>query len=95
VLAISHHPTALVLELVLGTPLAAKPTSKHLLRCKWQDGEVFQAAAVVKICGGVASALAYLHARGIAHGGEQSCKDGNTRLACTHAALDGPAILNQ
>lgn len=58
----------LVLELVQGKPLAGRPTSQHLLRCKWDADASFSPAAALRICHGVASALAYMHSRGIAHG---------------------------
>eukprot|EP00879_Flechtneria_rotunda_P002096 GHRR01002276.1.p1 GENE.GHRR01002276.1~~GHRR01002276.1.p1 ORF type:complete len:263 (+),score=89.66 GHRR01002276.1:228-1016(+) len=58
----------LVLELVHGKPLAGRPTSQHLLRCKWQGDQVFTLQQCLKICHGVASALCYLHSKAISHG---------------------------
>ncbi|KAF6263001.1 hypothetical protein COO60DRAFT_1698969 [Scenedesmus sp. NREL 46B-D3] len=58
----------LVLELVHGKPLADRPTSRHLLRCKWGGDVSFSLPAALSICHGVAGALAYLHSLGIAHG---------------------------
>eukprot|EP00775_Hariotina_reticulata_P004107 gene4107-4353_t len=58
----------LVLELVHGKPLAAKPTSEHLLRCKWAEEDVFAGTQVLKVCHGIAGALAYLHSQGTCHG---------------------------
>ncbi|KAF8062034.1 Zadh2 [Scenedesmus sp. PABB004] len=58
----------MVLELVHGAPLAGRPTSEHLLRCKWADGAVFSPGRALAVARGVAGALAYLHARGLAHG---------------------------
>ncbi|KAI8475016.1 MAG: hypothetical protein J3K34DRAFT_517665 [Monoraphidium minutum] len=58
----------LVQQLVRGKPLAAKPTSEHLLRCKWPADAAFSLAAALAVCRGLAGALAYLHARRICHG---------------------------
>lgn len=64
----SFVPSALILHLCLGAPLAAKPTSKHLLRCKWDESISYSVGKSVKIALGVASALSYLHDKNIAHG---------------------------
>ena len=64
----SKVPSALVLDLCKGTPLAKKPTSKHLLRCRWDESITYPVGKSVKIAQGTASALSYLHSRSIAHG---------------------------
>ena len=58
----------MVLELVQGAPLAGRPTSQHLLRCKWEPDRVFDGPTALQLCHGVASALAYLHSCSICHG---------------------------
>ncbi|GFH12599.1 protein kinase domain-containing protein, partial [Haematococcus lacustris] len=58
----------LLMDLVPGQPLAAKPTSQHLLRCKWRPDTQFSLQQAVAIGTALSSALAYLHARCICHG---------------------------
>ena len=58
----------LVRRLVAGAPLALKPTSEHLLRCKWAPGAAFAPADALAIAAGVAGALRHLHARRVCHG---------------------------
>lgn len=58
----------LLLDLVDGAPLAAKPTSAHLLRCKWVPGTSFSPAEALAVAGDVAGALAHLHSRRVCHG---------------------------
>lgn len=69
----SHPQIALVMDLAPGGPLADKPNSASLLRCRWPDAALkhhgaYPAKGVFKVARGVASALAYLHAMGVAHG---------------------------
>jgi hypothetical protein len=60
----------LVLDLVQGSPLAAKPTSQHLLRCKWAPGTRFTVKEALGISTSLASALEHLHERvGLGAGG--------------------------
>jgi hypothetical protein len=64
---------ALVMDLVRGGPLADKPNSASLLRCRWPDAALkrhggYPARGALEVARGVASALAYLHAMGVAHG---------------------------
>ncbi|EFJ52843.1 hypothetical protein VOLCADRAFT_86211 [Volvox carteri f. nagariensis] len=68
VLAKVKYPPGLVLRLASGNPLAHKPTSKHLLRCKWGDDVRFAPHRALLLAVAVADALAYLHAAGICHG---------------------------
>lgn len=58
----------LVLRLDAGRPLASKPTSQHLLRCKWEPAALISCQALITICSHVCSALAYLHSRHMCHG---------------------------
>ncbi|GFH08814.1 protein kinase domain-containing protein, partial [Haematococcus lacustris] len=74
----------LLMDLVPGQPLAAKPTSQHLLRCnhvitmvpgvmvvlalRWRPDTQFSLQQVLAIGTALSSALAYLHARCICHG---------------------------
>lgn len=51
-----------------GSPLAAKPTSQHLLRCKWGDDVRFPPRRALGLAAAVADALRYCHAAGICHG---------------------------
>ena len=69
VLAAIEEPHALVLNRVAGQPLAQKPNLQVLLRCRWAPGLEFRAAWIAGVAHGVASALAYLHAHCICHGG--------------------------
>ncbi|GLC44711.1 hypothetical protein PLESTB_000972000 [Pleodorina starrii] len=68
VLAKVAHPPGLVLRLASGNPLAHKPTSKHLLRCKWGDDVRFAPRRALLLAVAVADALAYIHAAGVCHG---------------------------
>ncbi|GLI66354.1 hypothetical protein VaNZ11_010126 [Volvox africanus] len=68
VLAKVKHPPGLVLRLASGNPLAHKPTSKNLLRCKWGDDVRFAPRRALLLAVAVADALAYIHAAGVCHG---------------------------
>ncbi|GAX81710.1 hypothetical protein CEUSTIGMA_g9138.t1 [Chlamydomonas eustigma] len=59
---------AVVMEIYNGAPLAAKPTSEHLLRCKWDPNKSISCGYAHKVALGVSSALAYLHGLFICHG---------------------------
>lgn len=48
--------------------MALKPTSQHLLRCKWGVDERFPLPLLLRIMTGVAEALEHCHSRHIAHG---------------------------
>ncbi|KAF5829159.1 hypothetical protein DUNSADRAFT_16484 [Dunaliella salina] len=58
----------LVMDIISGQPMAAKPTSKHLLRCRWAEGERFEASLLLQIAKDLAAALGYLHSLHICHG---------------------------
>ncbi|KAG2445258.1 hypothetical protein HYH02_008726 [Chlamydomonas schloesseri] len=68
VLARVEQPHGLVLRLESGSPLALKPTSQHLLRCKWGDDVRFPPRRALGLAAAVADALRYCHAAGICHG---------------------------
>ncbi|PNH08307.1 Leucine-rich repeat-containing protein 1 [Tetrabaena socialis] len=68
VLARVERPAGLVLRLETGVPLALKPTSQHLLRCKWADELAFQPRRALSLALAVADALRYCHAGGVCHG---------------------------
>lgn len=69
VLAKLDNPSiGLVLEFVDAIPLAEKPNSQSLLRCRWNDGILFSLNFVCNVAAGVASALEHMHARGVLHG---------------------------
>ncbi|GIL63161.1 hypothetical protein Vafri_17275 [Volvox africanus] len=68
VLAKVKHPPGLVLRLASGNPLAHKPTSKNLLRCKWGDDVRFAPRRALLLAVAVADALAYIHSAGVCHG---------------------------
>ncbi|KAG2501926.1 hypothetical protein HYH03_000424 [Edaphochlamys debaryana] len=63
-----EHPSGLVLRLESGKPLAHKPTSAHLLRCKWADETRFPLPRALALAARVADALRYCHAAGVCHG---------------------------
>eukprot|EP00955_Chlamydomonas_euryale_P023859 251135-Chlamydomonas_euryale.AAC.2 len=48
------------MRVVGGAPLANKPTSAHLLRCRWDAGTTLTARFATKVAAGTAAALAYL-----------------------------------
>ena len=51
-----------------GEPLAFKPTSQHLLRCKWADHVRFTPRHGLAVVVAVADALGYCHSVGVCHG---------------------------
>jgi len=68
VLGDTQEPHAIVLRFVAGATIADRPNSESLLRCRWAPGTSYTAAWVARVGACVASALAYMHARGICHG---------------------------
>ena len=68
VIGIIDHPHALVMERVIGTPLALKPNFQSLLRCRWTPEQKFTMQLVLNVAQSVASALSYLHSQHICHG---------------------------
>ncbi|GFR43459.1 hypothetical protein Agub_g4542 [Astrephomene gubernaculifera] len=68
VLARVRYPPGLVLRLETGSPLAHKPTSQHLLRCKWGDDVRFAPRRALLLAAAVADALRYCHEAGVCHG---------------------------
>lgn len=62
------EPLGLVLEFVEGAPLADKPNSASLLRCRWALDACFSLDFVLNCAAGVAGALEGMHARGLLHG---------------------------
>ncbi|KAK9811060.1 hypothetical protein WJX73_010040 [Symbiochloris irregularis] len=61
-------PSALVVDRVFGTPLAAKPNHASLLRCRWDADTTFAPGTALSIVLGIARALEYLHSLNICHG---------------------------
>lgn len=57
-----------IMEYVDGFPLADKPNSESLLRCRWKPGQVFSISFVLKCLSSVAGGLHHMHSRCIAHG---------------------------
>lgn len=51
-----------------GVPMALKPTSQHLLRCKWADDVRFEVRPALAVARAVADALRYCHGKGVCHG---------------------------
>jgi serine/threonine protein kinase len=49
-------------------PLADRPDSTSVLKCKWATDAIFTPEAVMRIGANIARALEYLHSKGIAHG---------------------------
>ncbi len=58
----------IIMEFVDGSPLAEKPNSESLLRCRWKPGQVFSISFVLKCLSSVAGGLHHMHSRCIAHG---------------------------
>lgn len=63
-----EDPKGLVVERVFGKPLAEKPNLESLLRCRWEARRTYAVRFVHQVARDVAGALAFLHARHIAHG---------------------------
>jgi serine/threonine protein kinase len=68
-----------------GRSLAEKPNLVSLLRCRWGKGRRLAAPFVLRAATDVASALEYMHARGICHG--------DVYAHNVLAAEDGTAVL--
>lgn len=68
VLARLNDPLGLVMDFVDAKPLAEKPNSHSLLRCRWNKDILFSLSFVFNVATGVASALEHMHARGVLHG---------------------------
>jgi serine/threonine protein kinase len=62
------RPIGVIMDLVTGTPLAAKPNHTSVLRCRWDLHAQFPIAFVLRCARDVASALEHLHSKGICHG---------------------------
>ena len=93
VLAKLDTPLGLVMEYVEGSPLAEKPNSESLLRCRWAPETSFTLSFVLNVATGVSSALEAMHARGLVHGDVYAHnvladKDGNSVLCDYGAAED-------
>ncbi|CAM9733440.1 unnamed protein product, partial [Laminaria digitata] len=58
----------LVMERVVGKPLAEKPDFSSVLRCRWGPGRRFEPVLVLAVLLQVARAMSYLHEKGICHG---------------------------
>eukprot|EP00752_Nemacystus_decipiens_P006044 g5455.t1 len=58
----------LVMERVVGQPLAEKPDFSSVLRCRWGPGRRFEPVLVLAVLLQVARAMSYLHEKSICHG---------------------------
>eukprot|EP00903_Cladosiphon_okamuranus_P020128 g18482.t1 len=58
----------LVMERVVGQPLAEKPDFSSVLRCRWGSGRRFEPILVLAVLLQVARAMSYLHEKSICHG---------------------------
>ncbi|CAM9203885.1 unnamed protein product, partial [Hapterophycus canaliculatus] len=58
----------LVMERVVGQPLAEKPDFTSVLRCRWGSGRRFEPVLVLAVLLQVARAMSYLHEKAICHG---------------------------
>jgi len=61
-------PLGIIMEYVDGTPMAEKPNSESLLRCRWEKGLSFSLEFVLNVAAGLASALEAMHSKGVIHG---------------------------
>lgn len=61
-------PTGVIMDLVHGQPLAAKPNATSVLRCRWAEDQTFSSGYVLHMARQVAAALQHLHGKGIKHG---------------------------
>ena len=62
------EPLGIIMEYVEGKPLAEKPNSTSLLRCRWNENDRFSIGFVLRCIACVAGALEHLHSKSIAHG---------------------------
>ncbi|CAM9522199.1 unnamed protein product, partial [Scytosiphon promiscuus] len=58
----------LVMDRVIGQPLAEKPDFSSVLRCRWGSGRRFEPVLVLAVLLQVARAMSYLHEKAICHG---------------------------
>jgi Leucine-rich repeat (LRR) protein/predicted Ser/Thr protein kinase len=68
VLARIAEPLGIIMEYVDGKPMAEKPNSESLLRCRWEQGVSFSLEFVLNVASGLASALEAMHSKGVIHG---------------------------
>lgn len=86
------RPIGVVMDLVPGQAMAAKPDHTSMLRCRWEEGRLYSHAVVLRIAHNLAAALMHLHAKGIFHGDvyAHNCvvdEEGNTTLLDYGAAF--------
>jgi Leucine-rich repeat (LRR) protein len=68
VLARVSEPLGIIMEYVDGAPMAEKPNSESLLRCRWEEGVSFSLDYVLTVAAGLSSALEAMHSKGVIHG---------------------------
>ena len=78
-------PVGVVMDLITGQPLAAKPNHTSMLRCRWEEGKSYPLRVVLRMAQDVTGALRHLHEKQICHGDvyAHNClmdEEGNTTL---------------
>lgn len=64
----ARRPVGVIMDVVPGQPLAAKPDHTSVLRCRWADGKEYTTDFVLRVAKQVAAALEHMHEKGICHG---------------------------
>lgn len=62
------RPVGVIMDVVPGNPLAAKPDHTSVLRCRWEEGKEYTTDYVLRVAKQVAGGLEHMHEKGICHG---------------------------
>jgi hypothetical protein len=78
-------PVGVVMDLITGQPLAAKPDHTSVLRCRWEGEKTYPLRVVLRMAQDLTGALTHLHEKKICHGDvyAHNCvvdEEGNTTL---------------
>ena len=61
-------PVGVVMDLITGQPLAAKPDHTSVLRCRWEGGKTYPLRVVLRMAQHLTGALTHMHEKKICHG---------------------------